>query len=246
MNAVSGDPIWLYWAGEMPEYIHFCVETIRAWHPGRVVFATEDDLKAALDDIGAPLGHRYIVQHEADILRAWLLKERGGYWIDCDFLCFAPVDGIVPPGHNFAAYRRFQDDESVDNDFIWAAPLSPVAAAFYERLKATMTFHNFEIPQWAAIGGNILTALMNEKPDGAHEIDYELVTFARRMCLQLDTFMPNEVEDPMLPEGVRGVMLVHSLSHKYLGGRSFDDLIKSRTVIGALFRAAIRRLTTHG
>lgn len=239
---MSLDPIWLYWAGPMPEYIAFCVETIRAWHPGRVVFATEDDLQSAMKDIGAPLGHRYIVQHEADILRAWLLKERGGYWIDCDFLCLAPVDGIVPPGNNFASYRRFQDDENVDNDFIWAAECSPVALDFWERLKATMTFHNFEIPQWAAIGGNILTALMNTKPAGAHEINYELVTFARRMCLQLDSHLPNEVTDDMLPEGVRGVMLVHSLSHRYLGGRSFDDLANGRTVIGALIRAAVRRL----
>lgn len=241
---MNTSPIWMYWAGEMPDYIAFCVETIKEHHPGRVVFATDDDVQQAFDAIGVPRGHRYIVQHEADILRAWLLKERGGYWIDADFLCFAPVDGIVPPGYNFAAYRRFQDDENVDNDFIWAAPGSPIAAEFYERLRATMAFHNFEIPQWAAIGGNILTALMNTKPEGGYEIPYELVTFARRMCLQLDQFQPDELGDDVLPPDMRGVMLVHSLSRKYIGEQSLTSIVSSRTVLGALFRAAIRRLTT--
>lgn len=237
-------PIWLYWSGPMPEYIEFCVATIQDHHPGRVHFASADDVKAAMADIGAPSDRQFIVQHEADILRAWLLKDRGGYWIDCDFLCFAPVDGIVPldvgTGYHFGAYRRFQDDEKVDNDFVWAAPGSPTAREFWERLKAMLAFNDYKVPSWTAIGGNLLTAIMNERPPGAYEIPYELVTPMRRMCMLLDAFQPNEIDD-LIPEGCRGVMLIHSLSKRYLGGKSFEEIIDSRTVIGALFRAALRR-----
>lgn len=255
----SLEPIWMYWTGDpMPEYIQFCVETVRAWHPGRVVFATEDDMEAALRDLGCPPGRRFRVQHEADILRAWLLKERGGYWIDCDFMCFAPVDGVVPGfvrenqtretyltgPYDFACYRRFFEDMSADNDFVWAAEKSVNAGHYWNHIKSIMEFNDFDVPEWAAIGGNVLTAMMNRRMTGLYEIPFDLVTPFRRMCLQLDTFMPNEVTDEMFPVDCRGVMLVHSLSRRYLADKDFGELAKSRTVIGAFIRHAVRRLTT--
>lgn len=245
-------PIWMYWRGPMPDYIRFCVETVRRHHPGRVVFATERHENEAFNRVRIPAAQRQslCVQHVADIVRGYLLRAYGGYWIDCDFLCLAPIDGLFDPEQaRFAAYKRLDLNESlhvesVDNDFIWAPhdTISPIANEFLDRIAAVLHGNNFKVPSWAGIGANILSAMLATKPPGFAQIPFQKITWLRGMAKQFDAYAPEEV-DKQLPEDIRGVMLIHSLSAPYLGQRTLHEIVGSRTVVGSLFRCAIRRLS---
>ena len=61
---------------------------------------------------------------KADLFRLAFLSARGGYYVDADDRCLAPIDSYVPPGGRFAA--SLEHYGTIGNNFIGATRKHPV------------------------------------------------------------------------------------------------------------------------
>lgn len=246
MPSNHSDRIYLYWSGPMPEHIAFCLETVKHHHPGRVVLLEDWVWSLVCDDLEIPSRVKFdFPQHKADIIRAWALSHWGGWWLDSDFLCLAPLDGLIPAGSSFGLYRRVEDPEpkSFENDCMWAAKNSYYAWRYLESMAVRLRHTGYSFPRWGEIGRHLLTELFDKHDDTLHEFPGRLVTWGRRMFLIWDAELPpGEEIDDRVPEGIRGMMLINSVSGKYLKDMKFDDAVKSDMIIGAVYRMAQRRM----
>ncbi len=244
--------IWMYWDGSpMPEIVQFCIDTVRHHNIGRIRVVRQHEMvemaKTCALDIDMMKAMK--PQHQSDFVRAFVLAHHGGFWIDTDFLCFAPVDSVlkgIEPRHTFAYYRH-QDVDGLDSvmaDFTWAANPSLIAQGY---LHEVVQFLKREggVVNWNSIGARVLTPLINGwAGDTRHvqtpfEIPVDLVSPFRRMCLNLDADLPNEAP---VPKDSVGMMVINSLSDDYLKEKPLAEWMKSATVIGSFLRQARARM----
>lgn len=226
----------------MPPFLRFCVDTVIRHHPGvgRVRFHTSDRLPDdCVDFFKLPRASEEALkpQHRADLFRAYALQRYGGYWIDCDWLCFRNLDTppLIPEDTDFAAYRRIDGDRPYENDFLWARPHSYHAARFARRVYHRLTIAGHKVENWADLGAHTLTAMFTANSNGLYTIPAEEVTPFRSLSVNLDCHF---AEEWTAPSNARGMMLINSISGKYLGGMTVPQILQSQTVIGAIFRAA--------
>jgi hypothetical protein len=120
-----------FWdSGDPPAEIRTMMNTWREWHPEHAFFLHDDTAAQCflgetytLDVLTAYRRAREPAQ-KADIFRlAWLFA-RGGYYVDADDRCFAPVGTIVPAHAELAVYQ--EDLGTLGNNFIGAVPRHPV------------------------------------------------------------------------------------------------------------------------
>lgn len=242
----TSDPIWQFWSGPLPDHIALCLETVAAHHPGRVQLLT-----SVPDECWRVMGCVHPdtrPAHVADVLRAYLLWKHGGFWVDSDFLCFAPLDTLVPqeptvPHTHFAAYGR-PDYDGYDNDFLWTSRASWVPELFRIGVSDYLAKRGGQVALWGDIGAAILTDIFRTHGMvGVEKVPHERVSLLRRGAYTLDLPLPDdEAAAWQVPEGCAGMMLVNSVSGPYLKDKSIHEILSSRTIVGHLFREALRRL----
>jgi len=94
-------PIVTYWqpkpgAIEMPAFYQLCWETIARHNPDARLMTRESVLDlGGQEPLTAAAGLPVAI--ESDLVRAWLLWQFGGVWLDLDSICFQPIAPALPP-----------------------------------------------------------------------------------------------------------------------------------------------------
>ena len=165
-------PVWTYWEGPLPDWIADCLASLAAAAPHARVLTPDsfDKLWDADRDIDLS---RLQPAHRADFIRAFLLQRHGGLWVDADCLVMQPLAPVLAllDTHDFVAHR--ERSGLVSNGFIGARRGSRIAARFYERVAARLRQPG--VLGWTTIGGEPLSAVLAEQPQGWHELPCERV-----------------------------------------------------------------------
>ena len=164
--------VWQYWEGPCPEWIGLCQATLKAHAKTlRLLdFAGFDALWKHDRDIdlkGLPVAHR------ADFVRAYVLAEYGGLWVDSDCVVMASLEPLLDQLQTcgFIAHRERQGFFS--NAFMGAQAGSPVAQAFYEAVCAEL--RSGRALGWIALGNQPLTTVLRSTDAPWLELDCEQI-----------------------------------------------------------------------
>jgi hypothetical protein len=91
---------------------------------------------------------------KADLFRlAWLYAE-GGWYVDADDRCLAPLDGLAPAGAGFVAYQ--EDLGTLANNLLGSVPLHPLIGRALELAVAALRRGDEDL-LWLATGPGLLT-----------------------------------------------------------------------------------------
>jgi mannosyltransferase OCH1-like enzyme len=101
----------------------------------------------------------------ADIFRLAYLHCSGGFFIDADDRCLAPLETYVPDAAEFVAYQ--EEYATIGANFIGAAPGHPVIARALQLAVEAVNRGDHDMP-WLSTGAGLLTrafAQLVAKPD---------------------------------------------------------------------------------
>ena len=73
--------IFTFWEGKMPDYIRLCINT---WKVPYIILDYDTVNDFTFVPIAKLKQKRYTLPHIADIVRAHVLRDNGGYWLDAD------------------------------------------------------------------------------------------------------------------------------------------------------------------
>jgi len=150
-------PVWLYWEGDLPDWIAECQKTVFS-HASNVHLLSDADFdELRKDDRDIDINHLYVA-HRADYIRAYLLARFGGLWIDSDCIVLKSLQPILDllKTHSFIGYRERSGE--VTNNFMGAAKDSPIAAAYYNQVCSILRAG--EKIEWLTLGSKALTATL--------------------------------------------------------------------------------------
>lgn len=159
-NQESTDlPVWLYWEGDLPDWISECQKTVFA-HASDVRLLTSEsfeemriaDLDIRLEDL--------CVAHRADFIRAFLLAKHGGLWIDSDCLVAKSLKPLTDTlnSYEFLGYRERSGE--VTNNLMGASKNSTIAQNYYNRVCDIL--RDGQPIEWLTLGSKALTSTLNE------------------------------------------------------------------------------------
>ncbi len=112
---------------------------------------------------------------KADLFRLAFLSTRGGYYVDADDRCLAPIDSYMPPGCRFAA--SLEHYGTVGNNFIGATPNHPIIYLALEWATRAINRGDRDTV-WLSTGPGLLTRAFAQHVAGlgiAHLADEGLV-----------------------------------------------------------------------
>jgi mannosyltransferase OCH1-like enzyme len=132
----------------------------REYHPDHE-FILFDDVSArnfiashfAEDVLQAYVQARHPAQ-KADIFRLAFLLASGGFYVDADDRCLAPISSVVPAGAEFVSYQ--EDFGTLANNFLGAVPRHPVIRRALE-LGVLALNRGDNDTLWLATGPGLLT-----------------------------------------------------------------------------------------
>lgn len=91
--------LYTYWEGEKPAYISLCQKSLK--NSGmNVILLGHDDY---------PELNGMKINHKTDYIKAWLISENGGFWIDADMIVMKDLRPLVKlvEKHGFAGIPGF-------------------------------------------------------------------------------------------------------------------------------------------
>lgn len=123
-------PIWVCWMqGEsnMPEVVHMCYNSVLQNRNGRpVILLDATNIEKYLDipqSIWYKLNNSKLsLTHFCDYLRASLLKNYGGYWIDATVYVTTPLQ-ILSLEHSFLTPKLYKDGDAFVSDSRWTVSI---------------------------------------------------------------------------------------------------------------------------
>lgn len=165
-------PVWIYWEGELPEWISKCHKTIFN-HASNVqlINAAEFDLMRE-NDRDLQIEELYVA-HRADYIRSFLLAKFGGLWVDSDCVVLKSLKPLVEllDTYEFVGYKERSGE--VTNNFMGASANSTIAARYYERVCRILRSN--EPIEWLTLGSKALTATLNERSTLWYELAVEQI-----------------------------------------------------------------------
>jgi hypothetical protein len=131
--------IWLYWEGAQPAYLGLCIETVRAQNPNAEVVLLDragfDELFVHDRDIDLD---RLTPVKRSDFLRAYLLREFGGLYIDVDCVVLDSLEPAFAAAESTGFSVVHQDDGELQTNFMLSPAGGPVVCELYDRICATL------------------------------------------------------------------------------------------------------------
>ena len=150
-----------YWdSPNLPSEIADLMQTWRKAHP-QYEFELFDDRKAqyflqetcSAETLTGYRRSRELAQ-KADIFRLAFLFARGGYYVDADDRCLAPITTVIPSHPNLVLYQ--EDYGTLGNNFIGAAPQHPVLGLALDLAVSAINRGDNDI-LWFSTGPGLLT-----------------------------------------------------------------------------------------
>ena len=99
--------LYTYWEGEKPDYIKMCQESLKNSKMNVIILGKDD----------YPELNGMKINHKTDYLKAWLISENGGFWIDADMIVMKDLRPLIElvKKHGFCGIPGFfgstRDDE---------------------------------------------------------------------------------------------------------------------------------------
>lgn len=93
-NAVIPKKIWMYWEGNLPEFVEKCVEQIKKKNPDYEVYFLTPDTVKDFCDIDYERFQHATPQQKADLIRFELIYQHGGIWLDASTIIYESLDWI--------------------------------------------------------------------------------------------------------------------------------------------------------
>lgn len=233
--------VWTFWTGEEPERIRTCLRTIERqcsdWNHLNAV-----DAEKILDNRVHPVWKKLLPAHQADVLRACVLADYGGLWLDADTVMFKEPENYFDGIDQFSYTTWTNKPRRVLNGYVFSPhPRHPVAEQWF----ANVTRSVFDLRKWAQanidglaktnwtrFGEKCLTPAINET---CHE-------YPRQVLLPLDVdrdsplfFADRNWEDFVTPETVG-----FGLSNSYIEKRK--DRITPQSLVSRLLQFAEENL----
>lgn len=92
---ITDEPVFTFWEGKKPAYIELCMETWRAGY----VELNYSNLRE-FTDLSIDKMKRFSLPQQADCVRAHVLRDQGGYWLDADtIMMYAALPETDMIGH---------------------------------------------------------------------------------------------------------------------------------------------------
>lgn len=165
-------PVWLYWEGDCPAWILECrktvfthAENVQLIDPSRFDELRNNDRDITLTNL--------CTAHRADFIRAFLLKNFGGIWVDSDCVVMQSLSPVIQllDTHDFIGYK--ERGGYVSNNFMGAKPGSVIADAYYKCICAIL--RSGKKLEWLTLGSTALTEIINQHNSLWYELQVELV-----------------------------------------------------------------------
>ncbi|HVW59462.1 MAG TPA: FkbM family methyltransferase [Puia sp.] len=247
-------PIWMYWEGDMPEWIKACHRTVFD-HGEDVRLLTPAGFDELRDrDRDLDLSH-LCTAHRADFIRAFLLSRFGGVWIDSDCLVMRSLQPLIDllEDHDFIAYRERAGN--VANNFIGACQGSRIAQAYYDEVCEIL--RSGRPIEWLTIGSQALGTAIQRAGARWRELDVSLIQpvcwskpdafFANRdMAGHMQVFNESSFCYMLSGNMVNGFAAQHPGSDLLERGSFFNFLLKKsadRKLLSYLEKIAFRKNT---
>jgi len=131
-NKRSSIPYWAYWEGPRPPLIDLCLATLRRTFGVRVLGRHDFDALWT-DDRDLDIDRLYVA-HRADFIRAYLLRQYGGVWVDADCVALRPVTPLEAELDRYDMVVSREPRGLVATYFMMARPRSPTVRHFYDEV----------------------------------------------------------------------------------------------------------------
>lgn len=141
----------------MPPVISLCQQALLRHNPTARILTPEYWTTEYVGDIPADLILSQTHEQQSNILRAHLLLQFGGLWLDADFVTLRSLEGLAPlvDGGTFLAYPQC---EQICSALIGCNAGHPVAVEYWRRIREYLVGGK-KIVRWE-IGPNMLRASM--------------------------------------------------------------------------------------
>lgn len=137
--------VWTFWTGDEPQRIKTCLKTIERqcsdWS-----HLTLSDAEKFLGERVHPVWRKLLPAHQADVLRACVLSQHGGLWLDADTVMFKEPENYFEKIKEFSYTTWTNKPRRVLNGYVYSpVPKHPVANRWF----ANVTRSLFEMRKWA-------------------------------------------------------------------------------------------------
>lgn len=229
-------PLWLYWEGAMPEWIHRCQDTVFR-HGFNVTLLTPESFTQMRDvDLDVDIDQLYVA-HRADFIRAFLLANYGGLWVDSDCLVLKSLLPLLNSlnQHQFLGYRERSGE--VTNNLMGASKESTIAKNYYSRVCSIL---REKLPiEWLTLGSKALTSILDEANVIWCELD---VTDIQPICWSNPAaFFAQRTDDEharYLNPSSYCYMLSANMVGGYIAEHNGLDILDGRTFFSYLLRVS--------
>lgn len=161
-----------YWEGPIPDVIRACLDSIKYCCGSQWKLITPSSLPEYITTgVFHPNFNRIKnPAHRADCIRAALLFNHGGLWLDADTVMLWNPDDEFSLEKELVFSVWDKPPKRVLNGYIYAQKGSSIAGAWLLGInKALETFHPANM-KWTSFGEAILTPLVDANPDKVHQI----------------------------------------------------------------------------
>lgn len=147
--------VFSYWAGPMPEWIRVCLESLRRkCVRSTFILLTPETASSLVPDLN-PRWLDLPPGVGTDCLRAHLLANHGGLWIDADTVCLEDPAKLITNRHlpRQFLYSRWKDKRPVAG-YVYAPHGHPVACRWRDGVDSALL--HAEAVGWGELGEKLL------------------------------------------------------------------------------------------
>jgi hypothetical protein len=240
--------IWTYWENKKrtskPAYLDLCLETVRMHSPSyEVVVLNERTVREYLPGLREDIFRTREIAHRADYIRAKIVYEYGGVWLDGDIILLNEID-VEEPLREYdyagcgAAYGRpsiwfFAANRHSTILEQWIDGMDEVFDKKRHNFLSVICRYKFS---WAELGYDILWPLF----EGYDYYHFDFRRFAPIRWDKWEDFLKADIEPcELIDEESVAVMLYNKFMFEPLKGKSRRELLASDTLLSKLFRLSL-------
>ncbi len=234
--------IFTYWEGEQPEYIKYCLNSIKEKSCANVNIINNKNIN---DYINSNELHKnfYNIKHiaqRADYARVAVIKRYGGLWVDADTLFIKSADSFfdkINTNDDFV-YIKWIDD-LVINGYFYAKKNSDILTKWKNNIDKILDNYNEKNDyDWCFLGETILTPIVKSNIKICKEVDRStFVPVHFRHDYEI-FFRNGNINDYIKPDTVC-IALNHSHFCGHHGSdfvsKNIDEIKKRKDLIGQIF-----------
>jgi hypothetical protein len=179
MGDVSAKVIWLYWenaAGRArrPPFIDACIESIhRNRGSADIVVLDPSIVDSYVSNLASEWRTISTIAHRADYVRARVLSQHGGLWLDVDAIAVRQLDIVLDLLDSRDLVGWINPQGLVSVGFLASRPGTTAINRWVEAQDEYLHETRFEVLAWNAIGSAMLSRFV--RPPDIYSLDQRLI-----------------------------------------------------------------------